>query len=373
MTTQLFQKAGQLFLCKRGGNRFFHEAQEWCNNKRTQNELSRERAMSKQRAFHDNMQIRQFHVERVLAHQLANEIMQGTSWREDAAGAVGCTLESNQHSRYEEELGIPRQLAYLEDRIFEGLPNKEAKGFPFAFLTSIPVGADLSLVLARFMVWLLIDPEKGVLRLVGKQGQAITAVASLYQRVIEGEAVSTQDWLSALTTASTRVQAAVDAANTFTTASAFSVAAAATSASLASHATVVAAAVAYISYGTGDVDPAVTNAVTATVTTLGYGNIAFVAADYRECAACREFLVVRSWEWLLFVSLVAQATPRSLFLVLHHLRHWIPWKRMSAGLLRSPRGSSPLPTIRAGRSWQHSRHRQAQLPAPQPSLCLIPR
>ncbi len=77
--------------------------------------------MSKQRAFHNNMQIRQFHVERVLAHQLANEIMQGTSWREDAAGAVGCTLESNQHSRYEEELGIPRQLAYLEDRIFEGV------------------------------------------------------------------------------------------------------------------------------------------------------------------------------------------------------------------------------------------------------------
>ncbi len=285
MTTQLFQKAGQLFLFKRGGNRFFHEAQEWCNNKRTQNELSKERAVSKQRAFHNNMQIRQFHVERVLAHQLANEIMQGTSWREDAAGAVGCTLESNQHSRYEEELGIPRQLAYLEDRIFEGLPNKEAKGFPFAFLTSIPVGADLSLVLARFMVWLLIDPEKGVLRFVGKQGQAITAVASLYQRVIEGEAVSTQDWLSALTTASTRGQAAVDVANAFTTASAFSVAAAATSASLAFHATVVAAAVAYVSYGTGDVDPAVTNAVTATVTTLGYGNIAAVAADYGDAAA----------------------------------------------------------------------------------------
>ena len=27
-TTQLFQKAGQLFLFKRGGNHFFHEAQE---------------------------------------------------------------------------------------------------------------------------------------------------------------------------------------------------------------------------------------------------------------------------------------------------------------------------------------------------------
>ena len=241
--------------------------------------------MNNQRAFHNNMQIRQLYVERVLAHQLANEIVQGTSWKEDAAGAVGCTLESNQHSRYEEELGIPRQLAYLEDRIFEGLPWKEAKGFPFAFLTSIPVGADLSLVLARFMVWLLIDPERGILRFVGKQGQAIADVAALYQRVIEGEAVSTQEWLSALTAASARGRAAVEASKAFTTASAFSVASAASSASLAFHAAVVAAAVAYVSYSTGDIDPSVTGAVTTTVTTLGYGNLAAVAADYGEGAA----------------------------------------------------------------------------------------
>jgi hypothetical protein len=143
-------------------------------NEQIAGKLSKEGNMSNQRAFHNNPQIRQFHVERVLAHQLANEIVQGTSWKKDAAGAVGCTLESNQHRQYEEELGIPRQLAYLEDRIFEGLSSKEAKGFPFAFLTCIPAGADLSLVLARFMAWLLIDPEKGVLRFVGKQGQAIT-------------------------------------------------------------------------------------------------------------------------------------------------------------------------------------------------------
>lgn len=241
--------------------------------------------MSKQRAFHDSTQTRQLYVERVLAHQLANDIVQGTSWRENAAGAVGCTLESNEHSRYEEELGIPRQLAYLEDRIFEGLPNKEAKGFPFAFLSSIPVGADLSLVPAHFMVWLLSDPETGVLRFVGKQGQAISEVASLYQRVIEGEAVSTQEWLSALTAASARGQAAVEAAKNFKNAHAFSTASAATAASLAFHAAVVAAAAAYVSYGTGDVDPAVTSAVSVTVTTLGYGNIAAVAADYGEAAA----------------------------------------------------------------------------------------
>jgi len=241
--------------------------------------------MNTLRAFHNTIQIRQMYVERVLAHQLANEIMQGTSWKENAAGAVGCTLESNQHRRYEEELGIPRHLAYLEDRIFEGLPWKEARGFPFAFLTSIAVGADLSLVPAHILLWLLIDPEQGVLRFVGKQGQAIVDVASLYQRVIAEESVSTQDWLVALRAASTRGQAAAEAAKALTTASAFSVAAAANSASLAFHTAVVAAAAGYVSYGTGEVDPAITRAVGATVTTLGYGNLAAVAADYGESAA----------------------------------------------------------------------------------------
>lgn len=236
-------------------------------------------------AFHNDMRTRQFYVERVLAHQLANEISQGTSWKEQALGAVGCTLNSNQHSRYEDELGIPRQLAYLEDRIFEGLPNKEAKAFPFAFLTSIPVGADLTLVLARFMVWLLIDPDKGVLRFAGKQGQAIRAVASLYQRVIDGETLARQDWLPALDAASARGQAALDAASTFRKENAYAVAAAAAAASHAFDAAVVAATAAYASYGSGELDPAVVSAVTANVATFSYGDIAAVAADYGDSTA----------------------------------------------------------------------------------------
>lgn len=241
--------------------------------------------MSKLTAFHNDMSTRQLRVERVLAHQLAQEIVQGTSWREEARGAVGCTLESNQHGLYEEELGIPRQLAYLEDRIFEGLPAREARAFPFAFLTSIAVGADLELVLAHFMVWLLTDVDRGVIRFAGRQGQAISAVAALYQRVIAGETVTTEEWLGALAAASARGRAAVEAVKSYTAASAFAVAEAANTASLAYNAAVVAAAVAYLSYSTGEIDPSVTSAVTATVTTLGYGNLAAVAADYGDSAA----------------------------------------------------------------------------------------
>jgi len=236
-------------------------------------------------AFHNDTTIRQFYVERVLAHQLANEIIQGTSWKTDAAGAVGCTLQNNQHSQYEDELGIPRQLAYLEDRIFEGLPKVEAKAFPFTFLTSIPVGADLSLVLARLMLWLLSDPESGVLRFAGRHGQAITAVASLYQRILSGEAISKQEWPPLINAAAARGKAALEAATAFTKENAFAVAASASAASHAYDAAVVAAAAGYTSYGSDDVDPEVISAITATVAAFGYGDIAAVAADYGDATA----------------------------------------------------------------------------------------
>jgi hypothetical protein len=236
-------------------------------------------------AFHNSLTIRQFYVERVLAHQFAHEIVQGTSWKTTAAGAVGSTLHSNQHSQYEEMLGIPRQLAYLEDRIFEGLPAREAQAFPFAFLTSIPLGADLSLVLARFMLWLLIDPEHGVVRFAGKHGQVISDVAALYQRILNGEAVAKPEWPPLIHAASKRGKEALESAETFKKKSALSMAAAAEKASHAFDAAVVAAAAGYGAYGTEEIDPAITSALTDTVAQFGYGDLSATAADYGDATA----------------------------------------------------------------------------------------
>lgn len=253
-------------------------------------------------AFHNSLPIRQFYVERVLAHQFAQEIIQGTSWKTTAAGAVGSTLHSNQHSQYEEVLGIPRQLAYLEDRIFEGLPIQEAQVFPFAFLTNIHPGADLSLVLARFVLWLLIDPEHGVVRLAGKHGQVISDVAALYQRIIDGEAVAKPEWPPLIHAASTHGTAALEAAETFQKKSAPSMLAAAEKASHAFDAAVVAAAAGYGAYGTEEIDPAITRALTDTVAQFGYGDLSAIAADYGDATA---FMVAYGDDLAAYAGLVA--------------------------------------------------------------------
>lgn len=253
-------------------------------------------------AFHNNPTTRQFYVERILAHQFAHEIVQGTSWKTTAAGAVGSTLHSNQHSQYEEMLGIPRQLAYLEDRIFEGLPAREAQAFPFTFLTSIPVGADLSLVLARFMHWLLVDQEYGVVRFAGKHAQVISDVATLYQRIIDGEAVTKLEWPPLIHAASTRGKAALEAVETFKKRAALSVATAAEKASHAFDAAVVAAAAGYGTYGSGEIDPAITSALTDTVAQFGYGDLSATATDYGDATA---FMVAYGDDLAAYAGLVA--------------------------------------------------------------------
>ena len=104
-------------------------------------------------------------------HEKADAIIQGTysqgTGKDWKGCAVGCALKSmntilgrekptNEHARYETELGIPRILARLEDRFFEALPIDEAKKWPRQFITAVPVGKDLSLVWPKFIVWVLL-------------------------------------------------------------------------------------------------------------------------------------------------------------------------------------------------------------------------
>lgn len=91
-------------------------------------------------SFNNDTKVKAKYVARLKAHKLADEIQKGYYWENGKGCAVGCTIHSNRHDAYETELGLPKWLAYLEDEIFEGLANEEAKEFPLAFLKAIPIG-----------------------------------------------------------------------------------------------------------------------------------------------------------------------------------------------------------------------------------------
>ncbi|MES2395631.1 MAG: hypothetical protein V4549_06495 [Bacteroidota bacterium] len=140
-------------------------------------------------SFHGKQEIKDKYVARVKAHAIADEIVKGQYWDNGKGCAVGCTIHDSNHGSYETELGIPRIIARLEDRIFEGLPNAEAKEFPLQFLSCIPVGVDLKNVWREFMVWLLVDEKTGVIRHAKTEQtkEAIIKVADMFKKSLTEE------------------------------------------------------------------------------------------------------------------------------------------------------------------------------------------
>ena len=118
--------------------------------------------------FHGSQELKDQRIAQVRAHRLADQIVHGVYWENGKGCAVGCTIHSGNHIDYESELGIPVELAFTEDHIFETLPNGKALMWPERFLQAIPVGVDLrqTHVNKRYLLALLTDEKRGLIRLI---------------------------------------------------------------------------------------------------------------------------------------------------------------------------------------------------------------
>jgi len=182
-------------------------------------------------AYHGDAAFRRRFLAEIRKHEKNDAIMRGTYGSLDGKGnwrgcAVGCSLRSlnrladkprgktSEHSRYPKELGIPVELAHLEDRLFEGMPADLASGWPMRFSSAIRTSADLSLVWDRFSVWLLVDEKDGVIRFANnhRTRDAIRGVAALFERRIAGETVTRAEWSEARSSSSSSASAAAAAA-----------------------------------------------------------------------------------------------------------------------------------------------------------------
>jgi len=120
-------------------------------------------------AFHGSQEIKDKYLTRVREHAAMDQIIQGYGyWRGGKGCAVGCTLHhfDGLHGQYEVELGIPRELAFMEDYAFERMGAAASKTWPERFLSSIIVGSDLSSVYLKLVEWVLLDSgwcDEGVL------------------------------------------------------------------------------------------------------------------------------------------------------------------------------------------------------------------
>ena len=139
---------------------------------------------------------------RLEEHRELDEIVQGLYWVGNGSWkgcAVGCLTHDPKggHSAFPELWGIPVQLAYLIDGLFEALPLEEAKAWPQRIMSAIPVGADLSGVWDRWALWMLVDPEYGVARVARTSRGVVEAMGALFQRAVDGDEPSEEEWREA--------------------------------------------------------------------------------------------------------------------------------------------------------------------------------
>ncbi len=127
----------------------------------------------------------------------------GDNWR---GCAVGCSIHSlnrlqnkryttDDHTVYEEALGIPEWLARLEDTIFEGLPKDDAMKWPLRFAKAVPVGKDLESIKWKFCAFVLSRNIERVLTLNiadELKEQIVSSIRGVL--VLHEEAIKTGVW-----------------------------------------------------------------------------------------------------------------------------------------------------------------------------------
>ena len=165
-------------------------------------------------SFHNDPKLKEMLLTEIENHRKADLINQG-AYQVEIDGvkkycAVGCSINSlniklkksyyvGDHSVYETELGIPKEIAYLEDNIFENLPIEQAMLWPERFIEAIPIGVDLSKVIAKLMIWQFEDEKEGLssMQEVKDDKEAYgfcEEVVALYKRVLKGETVTEDEF-----------------------------------------------------------------------------------------------------------------------------------------------------------------------------------
>jgi hypothetical protein len=166
-------------------------------------------------AFHSNPTLKAFVLAQLAEHREADKLIKGKYWENGKGCAVGCTLEAVRlyngkfktgidyasHALYESELGIPRILARLEDRIFEKLPNGDSQAWPERFTNAIRPGADLTMVWPQLAYWLLTDEVPPHTK-NSRSLASLAEVGALYREWIDGTKPTKERWLNARDAAS---------------------------------------------------------------------------------------------------------------------------------------------------------------------------
>ena len=125
--------------------------------------------MTKLQAWHNDVSLKTKMLQKAKEHREADEYSKGTYGRyeegEFKACSVGCSVRDldperniehlGDHEYLAEQLGVPLFITKIQDTIFERLSEGESMKWTERLFEAIPVGADLTSVMPRFLLSLM--------------------------------------------------------------------------------------------------------------------------------------------------------------------------------------------------------------------------
>ena len=108
----------------------------------------------------------------------------------------GLKIETNDHGGVASFLDVPVGLVLLFDRLFEKLPKDLAMTWQERHWLAIEPGSDQTHTVGKFLHWLLVDPNDGVIKFAKNDNvrKAIQAVADLFEKKMAGKLVTPEQW-----------------------------------------------------------------------------------------------------------------------------------------------------------------------------------
>ena len=164
-------------------------------------------------AYKNDPKLKEMLVQEAIEHRAMERLHQQYGYGSMQSGEnfkgcdIGCTvfslnrkfglkIETNDHGGVASFLDVPVGLVLLFDRLFEQLPKDLAMTWQERHWLAIEPGSDQTHTVGKFLHWLLVDPNDGVIKFAKNDNvrKAIQAVADLFEKKMAGKLVTPEQW-----------------------------------------------------------------------------------------------------------------------------------------------------------------------------------
>ena len=112
-------------------------------------------------AFKNDPALKQRTLQQLKSHYENEQIVQAPAHYWNAESFTGCSIgcvthdKYGGHDQYPDRLGLPRDLAFIKECIFEGLAPRYAPNWPLLFMSVIKPGVNLTPTTWEFLTWVI--------------------------------------------------------------------------------------------------------------------------------------------------------------------------------------------------------------------------